>query len=273
MREAVLAGSRLARNLLQERAGCGMRTKAKRMSETEAISPREGVSFRKRGRAKGRPAGSERRTRPRPRLAEIKQGASLNLVPPVVVAWAVRMIEFLIVAALGFGIYVLYVGHEGQAAHLIYLSPVLLAASANLLLLQMLDLYRVPAFAAFVTSFTRIAAAWTVVMGGIMVLAFFFKMGSEFSRVWLATWYATALVTLFGERLVLSFLVRRWIAQGRRNRRAVIVGGGPEAERLIAALEASHDTDIRIVGIFDDRGDDRVSPIVAGWRGTIGACL
>jgi FlaA1/EpsC-like NDP-sugar epimerase len=53
--------------------------------------------------------------------------------------------------------------------------------------------------------------------------------------------------------------------QGRLNRRAVIVGGGPEAERLIAALEASHETDIRIVGIFDDRGDDRVSPIIAGY--------
>jgi Undecaprenyl-phosphate glucose phosphotransferase len=142
---------------------------------------------------------------------------------------------------------------------------VLLAAAANLLLLQMLDLYRVPAFASFVTSFARIAVAWTIVMGGMMVLAFFFKVGSEFSRVWLATWYASALLTLFGERLALSFLVRRWISQGRLNRRAVIVGGGPEAERLIAALEASHETDIRIVGIFDDRGDDRVSPIIAGY--------
>jgi FlaA1/EpsC-like NDP-sugar epimerase len=134
-------------------------------------------------------------------------------------------------------------GREGQAAHLVYLSPVLLAAAANLLLLQMLDLYRVPAFASFVTSFARIAVAWTIVMGGMMVLAFFFKVGSSFSRVWMATWYATALLALFGERLALSFLVKRWISQGRLNRRAVIVGGGPEAERLIAALEASHDTD------------------------------
>nr|MDJ0514571.1 undecaprenyl-phosphate glucose phosphotransferase [Methyloceanibacter sp.] len=48
-------------------------------------------------------------------------------------------------------------------------------------------------------------------------------------------------------------------------RRAVIVGGGPEAEHLIKALEASADADIRIVGIFDDRGADRVGPIVAGY--------
>jgi hypothetical protein len=168
---------------------------AKRMSETEVISARDGASFRTRGRAKGQPPSTERRERARPRLAEIKRGGSLNLLPPVVVAGFVRTIEFLMIAALGFGIYLLYVGREGQAAHLVYLSPVLLAAAANLLLLQMLDLYRVPAFASFVTSFARIAVAWTIVMGGMMVLAFFFKVGSSFSRVWMATWYATALLT------------------------------------------------------------------------------
>jgi hypothetical protein len=35
-------------------------------------------------------------------------------------------------------------------------------------------------------------------------------------------------------------LIRRWIKEGRLNRRAVIVGGGHEAEELIKALEASH---------------------------------
>ncbi len=60
-------------------------------------------------------------------------------------------------------------------------------------------------------------------------------------------------------------LVRRWMREGRLSRRAVIVGGGTEAVELIKALEASHNTDIRIVGIFDDRGADRVSPMVAGY--------
>jgi hypothetical protein len=35
-----------------------------------------------------------------------------------------------------------------------------------------------------------------------------------------------ALLALFGERLALSALVKRWIREGRLNRRAVIVGGG-----------------------------------------------
>ena len=63
----------------------------------------------------------------------------------------------------------------------------------------------------------------------------------------------------------MSQLVKGWIREGRLNRRAVIIGGGQAAEDLIKALEASTDTDIRIAGIFDDRGNERVSPVVAGY--------
>jgi Undecaprenyl-phosphate glucose phosphotransferase len=98
-----------------------------------------------------------------------------------------------------------------------------------------------------------------------MALAFFVKMGAEFSRVWIAIWYVSVFSVLFAERFGLSVLAKRWTKEGRLNRRAVIVGGGPEAEELIKALEASADTDIRIAGIFDDRGPHRVSPVVAGY--------
>jgi FlaA1/EpsC-like NDP-sugar epimerase len=207
----------------------------------------------------------ERRRTPRPRLAEIRVGASFNLLPPIVVTGAVRMIEFLIVAALGFAIYLGYVEREGQSTHVVYLVTVLTAALATSLMLQAFDLYSVSALNAFVRSFTRIAVAWTLVMAGLTAGAFLGKIGADFSRVWIALWYLSGLFVLFGERLVVSQLVKRWIKQGRLNRRAVIIGGGEAAEDLIKALEASTDTDIRIAGIFDDRDNTRVSPIVAGY--------
>jgi Undecaprenyl-phosphate glucose phosphotransferase len=236
------------------------------MSESEVVPARKALTtprFRSGGKSEHR--SHERRRMPRPRLAEIKRGANLNLIPPIVVTGAVRMIEFMLVAALGFAIYLGYVEYEGERAHLIYLIAVLTAAAANTLILQAFDLYNVPALSSFVRSFTRLILGWTLVMAGLMAGAFFGKVGADFSRVWIVTWYASALLVLFGERLVLSQLVRHWIREGRLNRRAVIVGGGPEAEELIKALEASHDTDIRIAGIFDDRGNERVSPVVAGY--------
>jgi Undecaprenyl-phosphate glucose phosphotransferase len=227
--------------------------------------PRGGTKPKLRGSTDSNVAFLERRRAPRPRLAEIRRGASLNLLPPSVVAGSVRIIEFLLVAALGFVIYLAYVEREGASTHLIYLAAVLIAATANTLTLQALNLYEIPALSAFVRSFTRIIFAWSLVVGGMMALAFFGKVGADFSRVWIASWYVSALSSLFAERLALSLLAKRWIREGRLNRRAVIVGGGHEAEELIKALEASTDTDIRIAGIFDDRGEHRVSSIVAGY--------
>ncbi len=235
------------------------------MNDTDAIRPRGAlVSPGSRDRKSDLPF-PDRRRRPRPPLAEIRRGGKLNLLSPIVVSGTVRTVEFAIVAALGFAIYLAYVEYEGSNANLIYLGAVLIAATANMAIFQALDLYRMPAFNAFVRSFTLIVFAWTAVMAGMMSLAFFFKIGADFSRVWIAGWYTSGLVALFGERLALSFLAKRWIREGRLYRRAVIVGGGPEAEQLIKALEASADTDIRIVGIFDDRGPDRVSPLIAGY--------
>jgi FlaA1/EpsC-like NDP-sugar epimerase len=227
------------------------------MSEREGVAARKTVIPLRLQGGKSRTGIRERRRSPR--LAEIRRGANLKLLPPIMVTGAVRVIEFLLVVALGFAIYLGYVEREGQNAHLVYFAAVVTAAVANTLMLQAFDLYNVPAFSAFVRSFTRIALAWTLVMGGLMAGAFFGKVGTDFSRVWIVTWYASALLALFGERLALSLLVRRWIRDGRLNRRAVIVGGGPEAEDLIKALEASHDTDIRIAGIFDEPDDARLA--------------
>ena len=66
-------------------------------------------------------------------------------------------------------------------------------------------------------------------------------------------------------RMGLSVAVKTWNKLGRLNRRAVIIGGGQPGKKLISALEASSDTDIRIYGVFDDRGSERVSNRVEGY--------
>ena len=95
-------------------------------------------------------------------------------------------------------------------------------------------------------------------------VTFFAKVGDQFSRVWLGSWYVVGLVALLGFRLALFVLVRRWTREGRLERRAVIVGGGDDGEALIRALEAQRDTDVRIIGMFDDRDDERSPAMVAG---------
>jgi Undecaprenyl-phosphate glucose phosphotransferase len=59
-------------------------------------------------------------------------------------------------------------------------------------------------------------------------------------------------------------LVRRWTRQGRLDRRTVVVGAGGSGETLVAALAAQRDSDTRVIGVFDDRGDERSSASCAG---------
>ena len=97
-------------------------------------------------------------------------------------------------------------------------------------------------------------------------VAFFAQLGGMYSRLWLTSYYGIGLFALYGLRLFLYGIVRRWTREGRLDRRAVVVGGGDPGEHLVTALERQHDSDVRLVGVFDDRGDDRAPTACAGLQ-------
>ena len=80
--------------------------------------------------------------------------------------------------------------------------------------------------------------------------------------MWLLGWAAASVAGIAFSRVVLSALLARWRAAGRRKQSVAIYGTGTLAERLVARLGACPET-IDIVGVFDDR---------AG-RGTVGKGL
>src|SRR5207244_3221874 len=52
--------------------------------------------------------------------------------------------------------------------------------------------------------------------------------------------------------------------QGRLDRRTIIVGADDNGENLIRALETETDSNIRVLGVFDDRNDERSLATCAG---------
>lgn len=78
-------------------------------------------------------------------------------------------------------------------------------------------------------------------------------------------WLGSAIVLLMAARYLLARLLANLTAAGRLVRRTVIAGGGPEAERLIATLEAGNHNELAILGVFDDRSDDRSAASIAGY--------
>src|SRR5262249_19213028 len=113
---------------------------------------------------------------------------------------------------------------------------------------------------------TRLGAAWTFVFLIAMAVAFFAKFEGMFSRVWLAGFYMVGFVALVGLRMVLGGGGRHLTHEGRLDRRGVVGGGGEAGEQLIEAIKAQSDSDVHVVGVFDDRGDDRSPNTLAGRK-------
>ncbi len=65
-------------------------------------------------------------------------------------------------------------------------------------------------------------------------------------------------------RILLWGIARLVLDYGLMERRAVLVGGGPNAASLIRGLSRNPDNDIRICGIFDDRDEIRSPSVIVG---------
>ncbi len=182
---------------------------------------------------------------------------------PIVLAGTVRLIEFAITLLIGAAIYVAYVVPvEGFEWH--YAAAILAIAVMTTMALQVADVYQVQAFRGHEKQYMRLASAWSVVFLIAISVSFFAKAGDEFSRVWLGSFYVVGLLSLVAFRRGLFLLVRHWTQQGRLDRRTVVVGSDARGESLINAIVGQRDNDVRIVGLFDDRNDDRAPTNIAG---------
>ena len=136
----------------------------------------------------------------------------------------------------------------------------------SLLAFQIADIYQVQAFRGLDKQYFRLASAWSVVFLIAIGVSFFAKTGDQFSRVWLGSFYVVGMIALLSFRRLLFLMVRRWTREGRLTRRTAIVGGGELGEALVTSLSKQKDSDLRVVGLFDDRGDGRSPNAIAGMR-------
>ena len=199
-----------------------------------------------------------------PPLADLRIGYRASSIPPVVVSGLARLVEIVLIAGLGAGLFRLYVEHVGLWLSLPYLAVSALVGVSVALLFQVTGLYSIPALRAPLPQLSRLGLGWGIAFAFLIASVFFLKIGPNFSRVWLFAWFAAGGVALIGFRIGLAHVMSGWIRDGRLVRRAVVVGGGPEGEALLKRLETEN-TDLRICGVFDDRGGERVGAKIAGY--------
>ncbi|MCZ7657125.1 MAG: undecaprenyl-phosphate glucose phosphotransferase [Xanthobacteraceae bacterium] len=186
---------------------------------------------------------------------------------PIVLAGFVRMIEFALISVIGVTLYIITVyPNYGYVLEAYYLLTAVAIAGFAVLAFQAADIYQVQAFRSPVSQSARLVVGWGFVFLAVAAMMFFAKLGDHYSRLWLGAFYGVGLITLLAFRFSLYGLVRHWTREGRLDRRAVVVGGGSAGEQLIGALDVQRDSDVRVVGLFDDRGEDRSPPVCAGQQ-------
>jgi len=182
----------------------------------------------------------------------------------LVLCGTVRMLEGGLILTLGVILYAAMLhGHIDSLA--VYATANVLIPIVTVGLAQAAGAYRLQAMRTFGRSALRVIAAWTLTFLLLTAALVLSKLADQTSRLWLAIFHASGVFTLLAGRAALSRFVEAQTRAGRFDRRTAIVGGGAAGEALIAALEGQAETGIRIVGVFDDRNDDRSTEFVAGY--------
>ncbi len=195
------------------------------------------------------------------KLNPVARAAATQMAPELIsettMLAILRAMDFVLISACGFLIYYLALSDIEPGKLKIYGFVAIMAAIVTVLLMQAMKLYTLTALRQFARSSGKSVLALLIVVADLTALAFFLKVGEEFSRSSLLLWLVSAGGYLLVSRVLVAGLVSRWTRQGHLKRRAVIVGGGHRAEELIEALERSNNTGIEITGVFDDRNDGR----------------
>ncbi|HEY0909676.1 MAG TPA: undecaprenyl-phosphate glucose phosphotransferase [Bradyrhizobium sp.] len=182
---------------------------------------------------------------------------------PIVIAGAVRVVDFVLLSVIGVAIYFAYVVPLNDF-NWNYVAAIFGMSATAVICFQASDIYEVQVFRGQLRQMTRMISAWTFVFLLFIGASFFAKLGGEVSRLWLSSFFFVGLAALIVERLVLRAIVRGWARDGRLDRRTIIVGSDHNGEKLVEALKVQDDSDLEILGVFDDRNDSRALDTCAG---------
>ncbi len=205
----------------------------------------------------------ERRRRLTPAALAVTNQKVSRAYSPIVIAGAVRLVDFVMLSLIGIALYFTYVVRL-TGFHWEFVAAIFGMTATAVICFQAADIYQVQVFRGQLRQMTRMISSWTFVFLLFIGASFIVKLGSEISRVWLTAFFFAGLTALITERAILRALVRGWARQGRLDRRTIVVGSDKNGEQLVQSLKSQEDSDIDVLGVFDDRNDSRALDTCAG---------
>jgi Undecaprenyl-phosphate glucose phosphotransferase len=186
--------------------------------------------------------------------------AQTVFVSPKLVAMAVRLLEAFFIMVVALGCAMRYPGLDGAKPFGLYLGLSVAVAVIMPVLMEIAGLYKLEPLLLPLKQTAKIGFIWMAVFGALTIGVFLLKVGPSLSRLWLLTWGFSGLFFFLAIRHFVSHALRHLNRSGQFNRRAIIVGGGEAAGKVIATLQGSPHSGTSLVGMFDDRDDVRAVP-------------
>jgi Undecaprenyl-phosphate glucose phosphotransferase len=189
-----------------------------------------------------------------------QEHADAPFIPLRVVSALVQFSEGVLILLAGLATASLYPGTHALSWEQSYLPLILATAAGFATAMKFAGGYSLRSLLNPLGTITSLMAVWALLFAGVTITLTLTKSAEEFSRVWVVLWFAAGAALLAVTRFGLATLVRRWNSKGQLSRLAVMIGGGEPAQKLQQALNTSASSDVRVIGVFDDRTEARLAP-------------
>jgi len=99
---------------------------------------------------------------------------------------------------------------------------------------------------------------WTIFLawGGaiivMIIIAFFTKTSTDFSRVWIAGWWIASGILIIALRAAIRLSLRFARSRGYNQRQVVVAGAGSLGQKIVSRIRSAPWVGLEIIGFFDD---------------------
>lgn len=142
-------------------------------------------------------------------------------------------------------------GHYGAAIAFVWL--------ASLMLLHFGGLYQFEAILRPLAFMDRLIIAFATTFLFLLAAAFSLKISNEFSRLWMIAFAIATVVGTIVVRSLEALVFRQLEARRVFARNVVLLGGGPQTEKLVSHLLSHKPRFLRVLGIFTLTHDQAIS--------------
>lgn len=99
---------------------------------------------------------------------------------------------------------------------------------------------------------------WTIFLGWggtimvMILIAFFTKTSTDFSRVWIAGWWITSGILIIALRAAIRLSLHFARSRGYNQRQVLVAGAGSLGQKIVKRIRSAPWVGLEIIGFFDD---------------------